>query len=720
MNHDNPDPHGRTPGHSLLRVVCVAAIIIHSGLGVTPARAEGYCPVVKPSTPASVAPSADRVYISADKIHSYSSGSIDLRGHAQLRYKKQRIRANRINYDSRLDRLVAEGDIQYSACPTKDPLWFLNAKRMDGDFKKKELSVRDAWLVFANTPVLKVPSYRLSLDQQRKTGFLTPRVGYSSRSGTSLATPFYFNIAPNYDLEITPQYLSKRGLLNSLLFRALTDYTTGNIHAGFIDDRKYNDKRYFMFAEQQTTFGDYFRLNGSLRRISDEDYEEDIDSSETDIEESYLYDEIDLDYAWRGWRLHASAEGSIRRNDDDVRSEPYPFGHKPHVSLEKNFRSSKLGIETNVYSHYTQFHRKSSSNDIAGTIRRGKRFGGSLEFARPWTFGGTDSGFYLTPSVKLDWTRYSLSYKSEPDDMETGESNTEDDRETRLRRTVPSYRLHGGMLFSRQTPGGRMIHTLEPELKYIYTPERDQSDIPLFDTYLSEFNLAQVLEGNTFNGPDRISDTHQVGVVLNSRLLSAQSGQQIARWSIGKIIGLGNTDVCVQGVNCKTDDTADSPSSDYVGEMELNFNRKMRFISSVLWDNNNDRISRSFTQLNLHGDGDRELNLSYRQRRRDEMQTLHPMYGDATEQIGISLGDNLGNSWTGYTEWQYDLRRKKPLNYKFEMDYNSCCWSMGFFFRRSLVDILPDADGSLALDDGEFDYDSFIGLQFRVGLPQSE
>src|SRR3546814_13129040 len=83
------------------------------------------------------------------------------------------------------------------------------------------------------------------------------------------------------------------------------------------------------------------------------------------------------------------------------------------------------------------------------------------------------------------------------------------------------------MVFARDTTlfGNDSVQTLEPRLYYLRVPYRDQSQIPVFDTYYADFNFAQAFDENIFSGGwDRIADADQVTVGLTSRWLDAESG----------------------------------------------------------------------------------------------------------------------------------------------------------------------------------------------------
>ena len=60
---------------------------------------------------------------------------------------------------------------------------------------------------------------------------LPPTFSMSSNNGFELTLPYYFNIAPNRDLTITPRILSKRGLQTQATFRYLSPNYSGTFYA---------------------------------------------------------------------------------------------------------------------------------------------------------------------------------------------------------------------------------------------------------------------------------------------------------------------------------------------------------------------------------------------------------------------------------------------------------------------------------------------------------
>jgi len=108
----------------------------------------------------------------------------------------------------------------YTACeackddPTKPPKWQIKAARIIHDQGEKMMYFEDARFEFFGVPLAYIP-YFSSADPsaKRKSGFLVPTYHTSSVYGFSVATPYYFALAPDYDATITPMITSKQGPL---------------------------------------------------------------------------------------------------------------------------------------------------------------------------------------------------------------------------------------------------------------------------------------------------------------------------------------------------------------------------------------------------------------------------------------------------------------------------------------------------------------------------
>lgn len=108
----------------------------------------------------------------------------------------------------------------YTACepcksdPTRPPKWQIKAARIIHDEGEKTIYFEDARFELLGVPIAYFP-YFWAPDPtvKRKTGFLAPRVLYSRYYGTAFQAPFFWNLAPNYDITFAPMYTTRQGPL---------------------------------------------------------------------------------------------------------------------------------------------------------------------------------------------------------------------------------------------------------------------------------------------------------------------------------------------------------------------------------------------------------------------------------------------------------------------------------------------------------------------------
>jgi LPS-assembly protein len=132
----------------------------------------------------------------------------------------------------------------YTACepckenPEKPPLWQVKAARIIHNNSEQTIYYEDASLEILGVPVAYLP-YFWTPDPtvKRKTGFLSPRYVFSNTLGVGLSVPFFWAIAPNYDLTVSPTYLSRQGILGQVEWRHRLDNGAYNIRAAGISQQ---------------------------------------------------------------------------------------------------------------------------------------------------------------------------------------------------------------------------------------------------------------------------------------------------------------------------------------------------------------------------------------------------------------------------------------------------------------------------------------------------
>src|SRR5262249_53192779 len=177
------------------------------------------------------------------------------------------------------ERVVFEGPgrylgerAQYTTCGPGDDDWYVRGREVQIDKNRNVGTARDASVVFLGTPIFYSPYLSFPLHQERKSGFLTPNYGSTSKGGLEFTVPYYWNLAPNYDATISPREIARRGLQVGGEFRYLNPSYSGEAHAEVIpDDRLFGKERWAYFAKHiQTRPATGWAGVVNLNRVSDD------------------------------------------------------------------------------------------------------------------------------------------------------------------------------------------------------------------------------------------------------------------------------------------------------------------------------------------------------------------------------------------------------------------------------------------------------------------
>ena len=130
----------------------------------------------------------------------------------------------------------------YTACdackdnPDKPPLWRVRAKRIIHKNDEQMVYFEDADLEFLGIPVAYTP-YLSAPDPtvKKKSGLLTPTTTYKSQLGYGVGQPVFFNLAPNYDLTLTPTVFTQQGFYGAAEWRQKFENGSYFIRATGID-----------------------------------------------------------------------------------------------------------------------------------------------------------------------------------------------------------------------------------------------------------------------------------------------------------------------------------------------------------------------------------------------------------------------------------------------------------------------------------------------------
>ncbi len=137
----------------------------------------------------------------------------------------------------------------YTACePCKDnpkapPEWQVKAKRIIHDQTEKMIYFEDAYLQFWGHSLAWMPYFSApDPTVKRKTGFLMPSVSSSSIYGVGFEIPYYWALAPDYDITLAPKFTTTQGVLMQGEFRQRLINGAYQIRASGIHQQ---DKEYY-------------------------------------------------------------------------------------------------------------------------------------------------------------------------------------------------------------------------------------------------------------------------------------------------------------------------------------------------------------------------------------------------------------------------------------------------------------------------------------------
>ena len=94
------------------------------------------------------------------------------------------------------------------------PSWQVKANRIIYDEENGNIIYEGARFELFGFPVFYVPiATHPSPDVKKRSGFLAPTIASSGDLGLNIKTPYFINLAPNYDLTITPWVVSRGALV---------------------------------------------------------------------------------------------------------------------------------------------------------------------------------------------------------------------------------------------------------------------------------------------------------------------------------------------------------------------------------------------------------------------------------------------------------------------------------------------------------------------------
>jgi LPS-assembly protein len=758
-------------------------------------------PKYEATRPADIPADDHRIYVDTDEAHVSADLNFALSGRVTVRQDERSVQADSVTYDYVTDRLNVKGKVdfldpklrirsetgsygtagggdfnqanfdlmdrngrgfarliqvhpdgkidlnrvRYTSCPVGNEDWVLEASKIGLDTKGQEGVARNVVMRFKDVPIFYTPYISFPLGDERKSGVLFPSFGHSRSNGWEFELPYYLNLAPNYDLTLTPGVLSARGVQLAENFRFLTHTSRGGVDATFLpsDKEEHGDRSYFRIRDV-TDIQHGLRFDADLSSVSDSNYFLNfaVGSDQTSV--TYLERRVDTYYYDDYWRIRAELQ-NFQTIDVRVADSLRPYSRLPDIVANGLFPIGDTPFELVLDSELVDFVRSINPNgpparDLAGNVVDiSNPTGLRLNLAPELRFSYRGPGSFFEPAVGFDFTQYNLhnAAAGSPD------SPT---------RALPYGRLDTGLIFERSAGSqGQRTQTLEPRLVYSYVPYRNQDELPVFDSGLPDLNLTELFRTNRYVGYDRIGDANQLALALTTRLFDHESGTQYLSATLGQIryfseprvnlidptqiyavpqrlinaevvnplavpgailVGRGQSFIPYPGDyyggygysspaalpgaaagNAALSDTSFRASS-IVGEVALTGYKHLSMNLDYQWNPYTSKTEKSEVSLQYRPDPSRVVNLGYR--------FQEGTAGPILKQLDGSFAWPIARHWNTVGRWVYSLQNSTSEHHQTieqvaGIEYKSCCYKIQLVQRRYLSNRFGGLDTSIAL-----------------------
>lgn len=636
--------------------------------------------------------------------YNRTNDQVDARGHVKLSAPNLKLDSSRIQYNLKtqsgtIDQAAYEvgkegangkskqiiqqdkdnltlSDASFSTCPANVNSWHISSSEIKLNNKTQIGTARGVKFNVGNVPIAYYPWFSFPLNNQRISGFLTPSMRLQSGAGITL--PYYLNLAPNYDATLALSTNIDHGLQLNSEFRYLTDKHKGLFEYEILPkDKSFNDKKRDYFKiKHHTALTDKTKINLRAEGVSDTQY---FDSKSESLESSSISSlerRLEIVHDNEPWFVSAAVEDY--QVLDLLNVDNIPYSKLPELKLRYQPDTTPKELNLRVDTESTYFEKDNSTT--------GNRINIGIHASKKW---GNDA-WYFKPSVGLSHTLYNLN--DNPSNNESNNINNDannSSEESFLSRTLPTLTLDSGLFFDREFnhpfSGKQYTQTLEPRLFYTYTPFKDQSNFPVFDTVQTDFSATnQLFAENRFTGKDRIADTNQLTFAVSSRVQNRQTGSELFKASIGQIFNFSDRKVMLPGGTIQT-----GRRSELVLELSGKLNENFKATAVALINPEKDRPSRSEFRLNYQDEKKRIANLSF-----------HKLDTEL-EQLSGSASVPINNKWSLVGSFDQDLIKDRNLETLAGVEYQDCCWKTRLVTKRYLT-----ADNET--------YDNPIFLEFEL------
>lgn len=588
-------------------------------------------------------------------------------------------RAERVN-----EHLTVMEEAQYTPCkpckehPEKSPLWQVRAKKATIDEEKQRVKYNHAFFDIKGIPVLYTPYLsHPTPDAKRKSGFLIPKYSTDKIFGTTVRAPYYYNIAPDKDLTLTPIITSKEGGILVGDYRHLVQSGEYNIKASVTNPDKLdingnpisgNEMRGHIEGQGNFTINDKWDWGFVGKRSTDDTYLEKYDFGEEDVLTSRVFataiDERNF--------IHNEAISfqGLRSNDDPGKTPLILPSVTAHYEEKTGFYDSSWTADTNVLALTRDEGVSSNRVSVQG--------GWNIPHV-------TNSGHVFELKTSLRGDGYFVD--DVPKDVANPNSQNLDGLASRV---VPEAKLIWKLPMVNTIKNKQVF--LEPTANFIVSPYGGNPDkIPNEDAQDIEFSDENLFDSNHFTGYDRIESGPRINYGLRGRVSDTQYGE------VSFLIGQNYH--AKENNNFSERTGLDGNLSDFVGRIGYQKNEKFNIAYRFRLDDETFALNRNAVTAGVNLEPVR-FDLDYLSVDENFDSVTNSLANENRELILASTSIDLNQQWNLSGSGHRDLEDGEWVASQANLLYHGDCVDVSFSWLEEFTrdrDIRPNTTLSLQI-----------------------
>ncbi|MEK7343948.1 MAG: LPS assembly protein LptD [Pseudomonadota bacterium] len=582
------------------------------------------------------------------------------------------VKGTRVNGIYTLDRAAYTGCAveDSKGCP-KEPTWQINAVRVIYDPTRERVTYKNANIELFGLPLIPLPGLSHPVGDNGGRGLLVPNLRYDRNNGFEVALPYYFRLAPNRDITITPHVYTDtlpmlEGNYRHLYDRGayqITGYVTYGRRVGIGDaagtgpaDAE-KDIRGYLDANGAMQLTPEWSIDGSIRMATDRTFLRRYDISREDRLRSTLGAQRigqNSYFSIRGWAVQTLRQG------DSQGQTPIAL---PVIDYRLRMKDPLLGGVLQLQANTLAITRTSGQDTQRAFAAAEWNLRTLTGLGQEVTFTG-----YLRGDVyhSMDNLLTSVvSYAGSPGWQTRG---------------IAAAAVDMRWPFAGEAFGG--VQRIAPRIQIVAAPHLANLSLPNEDARAVDLEDSNLFALNRFSGYDRFEDSSRI-------VYGLEYGLELPNFSLDSIVGQSYRIDRRESILPDGTGLSDR-TSDIVGRTTIRYKDFLRFTHRFRLDKDGLAVRRNEVDATI-GSKKTYAMVSYLRLNRDASSGLE----DLQDREELRLGGRVqfARFWSAFGSTVLDLTDAKedpisisdgyqPVRHRLGIAYEDDCLTLGLTWRR--------------------------------------